>query len=85
MHGCLCYLRDQGICVRCPKCRIVRDEPSHLARCIGLGGLIRTVGQRPDGDEGVILGHALRRTDDDTLIIIFLLIVCNIPIIGLNH
>ena len=50
-----------------------------------LGGLIRSVGTWPDGDKGVTLGHALRRTDNDTLILYFLLSVCNHPVIGLNQ
>ena len=47
----------------------MRDEPLHGARCIVLDGLIRSIGTWPDGDKGVTLGHALRRTDNDTLIL----------------
>ena len=52
----------------------MRDKPLHSAQCIGLGGLIRSVGKWQDGGKGVTLGHALRRTDNDTLLHNFSLI-----------
>ena len=47
--------------------------------------MIRSIGTRPDGDKGVVLGHALRLTDNDNLYYNFSLFVCNNPIIGLNQ
>ena len=63
----------------------MRYEPVHRSRFHGSGGLIRDVGRRPDGDKGVMGGHALRRADNDTPYNFSYLFVCYIPVVRLNH